>query len=510
MPQKPDVHETDVRARMGRDLRRNSQRAVFNARQKLASASGTRVFYDFALLDEYADSRVTSMLALTTLIGILALFVSLWVHPAIAVGWAAISILANGGVVLLCRHFKSQEPEKFNAPRWTRNFVLAEAGNGASWALLGTLSIVSPESMALNVVMFAMVLVGIAANAITTRTLPGATLLSTLPSAASVALSLSLSGGMLNWSLAAVTIGGEIFFLILAKQLYASELEKISHQAEKDQLITDLEEAREMSDEARRHAEQANIAKSQFLATMSHELRTPLNAIIGFSEVLQSELLGPHVVPQYKEYAGDIHSSGQHLLTLINELLDLSRIEAGRYDLNEEAVSLIEIAEDCRRMMEIRAKSKGLELTVSYAENLPKLWGDARAIRQVILNLLSNAVKFTPQSGKVLMVVTRSADGGQMISVRDNGPGIPENEIETVLSSFGQGSLAQKTAEQGAGLGLPIVQRIMELHQGRFDLFSKLRFGTEVIATFPRARVMDALAPVVERKSRLQIYNEAS
>src|SRR3569623_3447224 len=134
---------------------------------------------------------------------------------------------------------------------------------------------------------------------------------------------------------------------------------------------------------------------------MSHELRTPLNAIIGFSEVLKSELLGPHQVPQYKEYAADIHASGQHLLNLINELLDLSRIEAGKYELNEEVVSLIDIAEDCRRMMEIRARSKGIELTIAAAENLPKLWGDERAIRQVVLHLLSNAIKFTPQSGKV-------------------------------------------------------------------------------------------------------------
>ncbi len=508
MPAKPAMHDADVRARMGRELKR-TQKTVEDARQRLTSTSGTRASFDFELIDEYANSRLSSVLAVPALVLILAVFASLWVPPFAAAVWAALVILTNSAAVLLCRRFKRADRSKFNASRWTTTFLLAETIHGLAWALLTVFSFIGADTAALQVAMFAMGLVGIASNAVTTRTLPSATLVSTLPSALAVTIILAFAGGTLNWALAAVTVGGEIFFVYLAKQLYNSELETVAHQAEKDALIAELEEAREMSDEARRHAEQANVAKSQFLATMSHELRTPLNAIIGFSEVLQSELLGPHHIPQYKEYAGDIHRSGQHLLTLINELLDLSRIEAGKYELNEEAVSLVDIAEDCRRMVEIRAKAKGIELTVSYGGNLPKLWGDERAIRQVVLNLLSNAVKFTPQSGKVHLMVTRSRDGGQLISVRDNGPGIPENEIETVLSSFGQGSLAQKSAEQGAGLGLPIVQKIMELHQGRFDLFSKLRFGTEVIATFPRARVMDALAPVVEKKNKLEIYSEA-
>jgi two-component system, cell cycle sensor histidine kinase PleC len=509
MSAKPAMHDPDVRALMGRERKRTSAKAVEDARQRLTSTSGTRASFDFELIDEYANSRLSSILAVPALVLILAVFASLWVSPFAAAAWAAVVTLTNSATALLCRRFKRSNANSSSAARWTTTFVAAEAVHGLAWALLGTFSFIGADAASLQVAMFAMGLVGIASNAVTTRTLPPATLVSTLPTAITVTAILAMAGGTLNWSLAAVTIGGQIFFVYLAKQLYNSELETVAHQAEKDSLIAELEEAREMSDEARRHAEQANIAKSQFLATMSHELRTPLNAIIGFSEVLKSELLGPHNVPQYKEYAGDIHRSGQHLLTLINELLDLSRIEAGKYDLNEEAVSLIDIAEDCRRMIEIRAKAKGIDLSVSYGNNLPKLWGDERAIRQVVLNLLSNAVKFTPQSGKVQLMVTRSRDGGQLISVRDNGPGIPDEEIETVLSSFGQGSLAQKTAEQGAGLGLPIVQKIMELHQGRFDLFSKLRFGTEVIATFPRARVMDALAPVVEKKSKLQIYSEA-
>jgi two-component system cell cycle sensor histidine kinase PleC len=508
MPSTPVHTDGDVRAQMGREVRRNSQKTVFEARQRLASTTGTRASFDIELLDEYAGSRLSGALALPALVLILALFASLWVDPIAAAIWGALVILANTAVVLMCKRFRSADHSRFNASQWTTTFIAAETVYGIVWSLLSLFSLIADDPN-LSVAMFAMVLVGVAANAISTRTLPGATVMSTLPATLTVSINLIVQGGLLNWSLAAVTIGGEIFFVYLARQLHRSEIETVEHQAEKDALINELEEARHMSDEARRHAEQANIAKSQFLATMSHELRTPLNAIIGFSEVLKSELLGPHAIPQYKEYAGDIHRSGQHLLNLINELLDLSRIEAGKYDLNEEVVSLIDISEDCRRMVEIRAKAKSIDLSFTYADNLPKLWGDERAIRQVVLNLLSNAIKFTPQSGKVALNVTRSADGGQMVSVRDNGPGIPEDEIVTVLSSFGQGSLAQKTAEQGAGLGLPIVQKIMELHQGRFDLFSKLRFGTEVIATFPRARVMDALAPVVEKKNRLEIYSEA-
>ena len=505
MPLAAATDEADVRAQMGREPRRNAQKTVFDARQRLTSSSGTRSSFDFELLDDYAGSRLSGALAMPVLLLILAVLLSLWVPPLAAATWAGLVIAANFVVVLLCRRFKRAEPSRFNAGQWTTSFVAAETVYGIAWSMLSLFTLVS-GGQNLSVLMFAMVLVCIAANALSTRTLPHATLVSTLPATLTVSGNLIIAGGTLNYTLAAVVIGGEIFFVYLARQLHASALESVAHQAEKDALINELEEARNMSDEARRHAEQANIAKSQFLATMSHELRTPLNAIIGFSEVLKSELLGPHAIPQYREYAGDIHSSGQHLLNLINELLDLSRIEAGKYELNEEAVSLVDIAEDCRRMMEIRAKAKSIELSFAVGNNLPKLWGDERAIRQVVLNLLSNAIKFTPQSGKVALVVQRSADGGQMVSVRDNGPGIPEDEIETVLSSFGQGSLAQKTAEQGAGLGLPIVQKIMELHQGRFDLFSKLRFGTEVISTFPRARVMDALAPVFEKKSKLEIY----
>src|SRR5262249_1249269 len=199
--------------------------------------------------------------------------------------------------------------------------------------------------------------------------------------------------------------------------------------AEKDELIGELEQAKAKSDEARRHAEAANVAKSRFLAQMSHELRTPLNAILGFSEVMKSEVFGPHSVPTYKEYAGDIHNSGVHLLNLINEILDLS---------------LVQIVEDCNHLLNLRAKHRGLTIHESFEPYLPRLWADERAVRRICLNLLSNAIKFTPQAGEVWLKVGWTASGGQYMSVKDNGPGIPEEEISIVLASFGQGSNAIK------------------------------------------------------------------
>jgi two-component system cell cycle sensor histidine kinase PleC len=218
--------------------------------------------------------------------------------------------------------------------------------------------------------------------------------------------------------------------------------------------------------------------------------------VLGFSEVMKSEILGPHSVPTYKEYARDIHTSGEHLLNLINEVLDLSRIEAGRYELNEEPVNLAAVAEDCHHLMKLRATNRAITVHELFEPDLPKLWADERAVRQICLNLLSNAIKFTPQGGEVWVKVGWTASGGQYLSVRDTGAGIPEEEIPVVLSSFGQGSNAIKTAEQGAGLGLPIVKGLVDLHGGSFTLRSKLREGTEVIVTFPASRVMAALPPV--------------
>ena len=248
-----------------------------------------------------------------------------------------------------------------------------------------------------------------------------------------------------------------------------------------------------MSDEARRRAEDANLAKSRFLASMSHELRTPLNAILGFSEVMANEVLGPMNNPPIATTPMTCTSPASICSTLINEILDLSRIEAGRYQLNEEPVMLLGVVEDCCHMMELKARNKDIRIVQDFESGLPRLFVDERAVRQITLNLLSNAVKFTSTGGEIRVRVGWTAGGGQYLSVKDNGPGIPEDEIPVVLSAFGQGSIAIKSAEQGTGLGLPIVQGLLAMHGGEFELHSKLREGTEAIAIFPLSRVMEEL-----------------
>jgi two-component system cell cycle sensor histidine kinase PleC len=228
---------------------------------------------------------------------------------------------------------------------------------------------------------------------------------------------------------------------------------------------------------------------------MSHELRTPLNAIMGFSEVMKDEVLGPIAHPTYRDYAANILDSGRHLLTLINQILDLSRIEAGRYDLNEEPLTLADIVDDCQRLLQLKADSKSLVLKTDIEAGLPCVRADERAVRQICLNLLSNAIKFTPSGGTVTILLHQTPDGGQTLAVRDTGPGIPRHELTKVLQPFGQGTLAQQTAEGGTGLGLPIVQNLIELHGGTLELLSEVRRGTEARVTFPAARCLRPSVP---------------
>jgi two-component system cell cycle sensor histidine kinase PleC len=354
----------------------------------------------------------------------------------------------------------------------------------------------SEAAFSSHVFIFATLMVVLAIRMTFASTVRGVFLAGTVPMTLAVACRLFWLNDPFYFALASMAIGIHLFFVYLTRGLHSTALSMIEFRAEKDGLIAELEEATAISDEARRRAEAGNKAKSRFLATMSHELRTPLNAIMGFSEVMEKELLGPVGNETYREYARNIYSSGSHLLNIINEILDLSRIEAGRYELHEETIRLTDVAEDCERLIKLKADSKGLQIVEDFAADLPQVWADPRALRQICLNLLSNALKFTPKGGRITITIMPIDDGGLMMSVRDTGPGIPKDEIPKVMQAFGQGSLAHESAEGGTGLGLPIVQNLIQLHGGTFTLKSELRKGTEVTVTLPKQRVLQAVSPL--------------
>lgn len=229
-------------------------------------------------------------------------------------------------------------------------------------------------------------------------------------------------------------------------------------------------------------------AKSQFLATMSHELRTPLNAVIGFSEILKSQALGPLGNPRYAEYATDIHDSGSHLLSLINDVLDFSKAEAGRLDLREEPLDLGEVLGDCLRLVAPGAREAGIALTSTLPDAVPAVVGDARRLKQIALNLLSNALKFTPAGGTVRVSMSVDA-GGAAFSVADTGIGMTAVQIPIALEPFGQVDSSFSRRHEGTGLGLPLCRRFAEAHGGSLTIESALGEGTVVTVQLPAERV---------------------
>lgn len=477
-----------------RKRHRNSDvaRAVRKTRDRLSQQPGGLSF-ERELLKLHAGSIATNSATIPLLVVVFAgIGVLLGADQAILI-WALTTVLGYVGLAILARRVAEAEQSAMTPKAMRRYFLVGHFVTGLSWAYLAAISCTGCEPSQLATTKAVLLLVAMAVTAIVASSLRGSLVATFAVPVASYATYGADLGQPVGMMLVALLAAALPFFEHVARFKNRSSLMLMSFRSEMDALIVELETAKSMSDEARRRAEDANLAKSRFLATMSHELRTPLNAILGFSEVMAGEVLGPMNSPTYREYARDIHDSGQHLLDLINEILDLSRIEAGRYQLNEEPQALLSIVEDCCHMMELKARNKDLRIVQDFEPSLPRLLGDERAIRQITLNLLSNAIKFSSTGGEIRVRVGWTAGGGQYISVKDNGPGIPPEEIPIVLSAFGQGAIAIKSAEQGTGLGLPIVQGLLALHGGEFELRSKLREGTEALAVFPPARVLDSL-----------------
>jgi signal transduction histidine kinase len=240
---------------------------------------------------------------------------------------------------------------------------------------------------------------------------------------------------------------------------------------------------------ARARAETASRAKSEFLAQMSHELRTPLNAILGFSEMMKDGVLGPLQNAAYSGYSQDIHRSAKHLLDVINDVLDLSKIEVGRLELQEQDVDLDDAIGGSLRLVEERARRGQVALDYRAPAPAPRLRADGRRLKQILINLLANAVKFTPAGGKVSVHVISAEGGGLVIAVVDTGIGIAAADIDRVMAPFGQAETGFERKSEGTGLGLPMCRALAELHGGRLFLESKPGAGTAACLYLPAARV---------------------
>jgi cell cycle sensor histidine kinase DivJ len=250
---------------------------------------------------------------------------------------------------------------------------------------------------------------------------------------------------------------------------------------------------------ARDAAESANRAKTQFLANMSHELRTPLNAVIGFSEILARELFGRLGEDRYRDYARLIHESGGHLLNVVNDILDMSKIEAGKFNIYKEPFEVGPLLKSCIETVQPAAAQKSLSLEVEMPEGMPELLADKRACKQMLLNVLSNAIKFTDQGGRVHLSA-READGAVQLIVRDTGIGIAEKDLPNLGNPFVQADNSYDRSYDGAGLGLSVVKGLARLHGGRMEIASRLGEGTSVVIVLPQAETLLPDAPVETRE----------
>jgi signal transduction histidine kinase len=462
----------------------------------------------------YADRWTTVVSGAGVLLSAVVLSVDL--PASLILGWLAVASLAHGARLALSRAYR-QARRPLDPTLWIRRSTLSALAIGLAWGALSIGLIVGPGSaQALIVALAFAIMVGAAATqsayplvadaVVWPIAMPLALVAISVGDLAHLALSvisllfaaaMSLASRGLN-RLNAETSAARTEREQMAAQLMAGNSRLSAANAELARANQRIEAAKGDLVRAHAEAEAASRAKSEFLANMSHELRTPLNAIIGFAEVIERETFGP-TVPRYREYASDIHGSGRHLLQVINDILDLAKVEAGQMLLHEARLDPALVMQGCVRLIKPRAAKSNVRVYTAFDPNLPVLLADEARLRQIALNLLSNAVKFTKAGGRVSISTGVDTAGGITIAVTDTGIGMTEDEIRIALEPFRQVTSSLSRTNEGTGLGLPLTKTLVELHGGRLEISSAPGRGTTVTAHFPPSRSLaQTLEPVVQ------------
>jgi two-component system, cell cycle sensor histidine kinase PleC len=427
---------------------------------------------------------------------IICVMFSRWVGPSRLVAWFALLTLSVIPLGLVSRRFHRDRPTATEERVWVVRATLAYLLFASAWASMVVFLWV-PDSEIAQMIIVMLLACTVAGNgALVGASRPLAIVVFAIYGSACVIAPLR-GGGLIFNGIAALAFFFDLYLAYMSSQIYATARDMLRLRNDKSDLIVELAKAKTDSDIARDRAESASRAKSEFLANMSHELRTPLNAILGFSELITSRVFET-TVEKHHEYAALINTSGHHLLTLINDVLDLARIEAGGIALYDSEMDLPHMIEEAMSMVAPRATANGCTMHAEFMRDMPQLVADERSIKQILLNLLSNAVKFTPEGGEITAFARMEGSGGLSFGVQDTGIGISEEDQARVFQKFGQGRHDVAIMDKGTGLGLPIAKGLVEAHGGHMTLESRTGEGTTVTVYFPpsRSRIAEPLRSV--------------
>jgi signal transduction histidine kinase len=394
-------------------------------------------------------------------------------------GLLATFAAATAGIGQLVRAYERAAPPPAESAAWARRYVALSALTGTCWGLAGWCF--ADPALPTETLCTGLILTMVMTSSVIHRSnLPRAYLVYAVPALTPFALFWLLQGTFAGVVLGFGILGALAGLLRWSSMLHKTYYRSMALRFENRDLVRQLSAANAM-------AEQANRAKSQFLAEMSHEIRTPLNAINGFAEMIFEEIIGPIGERRYREYAGHVLSSGRHLLALINDLLDLAKIEAGKMEARPQPLEPADFAASCLRFVQEMAQGRGIRLEPPAIDPHASLFADERLAKQAVINLLSNAVKYTPRGGMIALSIAPGAEGGTAIAVRDSGIGMTAAEITRALEPFGQVEHELNLREKGTGLGLPLVQSLVVLHGGQLALSSAPGAGTTATLWFPAA-----------------------